>query len=95
MSEPCKYCGGRGVFPAGTNTPPDQLTIPCPGCNGLGLDPESVKADHERNRKIIRNMIADGGSFVAALGRAAEYADESNLSKIFQTWPELKGRYDY
>ncbi|KKM70733.1 hypothetical protein LCGC14_1437830 [marine sediment metagenome] len=39
-------------------------------------------------------MQKHGGSFVQALGTAAERADDSNLSKIKETWPEYWSEYE-
>ena len=42
---------------------------------------------------IIKAMIRYGGSFVSGLGRAAQCADEENLQRIKETWPEYWEQY--
>lgn len=37
---------------------------------------------------IIENMATHGGSFVKALANAARFADDDNLDRIKNTWPE-------
>lgn len=51
---------------------------------------------HGKNQDYwtIRAMQKHGGSFVQALGTAAERADDSNLSKIKETWPEYWSEYE-
>lgn len=42
----------------------------------------------------IQTMIRHGGSFVQALGEAAQRADYDNLRLIKTTWPEYWSRYE-
>ena len=42
---------------------------------------------------VIRAMSRYGGSFVRQLAEAARYADDNNLARIKQTWPEYWAQY--
>ena len=42
---------------------------------------------------VIEALEQLGGGFVSALGAAARRADEDNLRRIKQAWPEYWARY--
>lgn len=42
---------------------------------------------------VIRTMMEYGGSFVRKLGAAALVADDQNLRRIKNTWPEYWDQY--
>ncbi|CAB5194764.1 hypothetical protein UFOVP175_20 [uncultured Caudovirales phage] len=46
-----------------------------------------------KDSDVINTMIEYGGSFVRKLGAAAIVADQDNLSKIKQTWPDYWAQY--
>lgn len=50
-------------------------------------------AGWEADRRTIVAMLRFGGSFVQALGRAAECADRENLAKIKAVWPDFWTKY--
>jgi len=43
--------------------------------------------------EVVNMMIKRGGSFVSALGRAAQLADLENLRIIKESWPEMWAKY--
>jgi hypothetical protein len=45
------------------------------------------------NYDIIRAMQMFGGSFASNLAKAARHADEENLARIKETWPEYWEQY--
>lgn len=45
------------------------------------------------DKKTIETMIEYGGSFVRKLGAAALVADDQNLRRIKNTWPEYWDQY--
>ena len=48
---------------------------------------------NDQDLKVIEAMEKFGGSFVVALAGAARRADQNNLAKIKQTWPEYWKQY--
>ena len=46
-----------------------------------------------KDSDVINTMIEYGGSFVRKLGAAAIVADQENLAKIKQTWPDYWAQY--
>lgn len=57
------------------------------------IDLESMKAIRKESRIVSENMKQNGGSFVTALGTAIPYADDINLRKIHDAFPEYWNRY--
>ena len=47
----------------------------------------------DEHHAVAHEMIARGGSFVEALGRAMLRADDVNLAIIKEAWPELWDGY--
>ncbi len=47
----------------------------------------------EQDFATIEAMETFGGSFVKALARACQHADQDNLEKIKNTWPEYWKQY--
>lgn len=47
----------------------------------------------DQDLKVIEAMETYGGSFVTALAQAARHADQYNLAKIKETWPEYWSTY--
>ena len=47
----------------------------------------------DQDLKVIEAMETYGGSFVTALAQAARQADQYNLAKIKETWPEYWSTY--
>ena len=45
------------------------------------------------DKKTIETMMEYGGSFVRKLGAAALVADDQNLRRIKNTWPEYWDQY--
>ena len=45
------------------------------------------------DKKTIETMMEYGGSFVRKLGAAALVADDQNLRRIKNTWPEYWEQY--
>ena len=45
------------------------------------------------DKKTIETMMEYGGSFVRKLGAAAFVADDQNLRRIKNTWPEYWDQY--
>lgn len=45
------------------------------------------------DKKTIETMMEYGGSFVCKLGAAALVADDQNLRRIKNTWPEYWDQY--
>ena len=45
------------------------------------------------DRDVVRTMVKYGGSFVRALGTAALAADQANLKKIRDGWPDYWAQY--
>lgn len=50
--------------------------------------------DRTRDYWTIEAMLTYGGGFVHALARAAQNADEDNLSRIKSTWPHYWNEYE-
>lgn len=48
----------------------------------------------EQDLNTIRAMEKYGGSFVSHLGQAARHADDGNLQKIKNTFPEYWAQYE-
>lgn len=48
---------------------------------------------NEEDRKVLSMMVRYGGSFVQALAQAGYRADENNLRRIKETWPEYWSQY--
>ena len=42
---------------------------------------------------VIREMIRSGGGFASSLGRSAQAADDTNLRRIKETWPDYWKKY--
>lgn len=49
----------------------------------------------EEDLEVIRAMRVHGGAFVSALGEAAGNADEKNLQRIKEAFPEYWERYAF
>lgn len=47
----------------------------------------------DQDLKVIEAMETYGGSFVTALAQAARQADQYNLAKIKEAWPEYWSTY--
>ena len=50
-------------------------------------------SDREKDLRTMAAMVQHGGSFAAALGRAAQLADQDNLETIKEAFPELWDSY--
>lgn len=44
--------------------------------------------------QVIKAMLKYGGSFMQALARAAQVADQKNLLKIRLAWPQEWAKYE-
>ena len=48
---------------------------------------------NEEDREVLRAMRIYGGGFVSALAEAGYRADEENLRRIKEAWPEYWSQY--
>ena len=57
------------------------------------MDTQAREKNQVTDKKTIETMMEYGGSFVRKLGAAALVADDQNLRRIKNTWPEYWDQY--
>ena len=57
------------------------------------MDTQARERHQVTDKKTIETMMEYGGSFVRKLGAAALVADDQNLRRIKNTWPEYWDQY--
>ena len=57
------------------------------------MDTHARERHQVTDKKTIETMMEYGGSFVRKLGAAALVADDQNLRRIKNTWPEYWDQY--
>lgn len=51
--------------------------------------------EHNRDYWTLNAMAKYGGGFVKALAETARHADQNNLNRIKQAWPEYWKEYEH